>query len=509
MHITNRPDEDTARIYWGLTPTQRMMPPETEYYEVTQNSQTFRLGENIPYLTRTLSISDIEVYKNGKITVVGRDYEFNTVNNTITMSSGVAQVGDVIAVCVLRDSDYVIFGNQITFRSPAKIQVGQRVSVVTYTNHDENLIRREVFKTNPNRNEYKLSRPVYNINNVWVDVNGRPLIPNYDYQVVDKDYIQISSRFTLGNNDRVVVTSISDIVSSEAVSYRMFKDMTNAVQFKRLSKNSTVTLTTALLSTDREIEVSDTSIFGVVNVNNPRPSSIFIAGERIEFRSIVGNKLTNLTRGTLGTGVADSYPVGTKVFNVGNNETIPYREGYTIKTYKTPENYKFNQTTNTYQQYVNGNWVNVTTVASYTLTDFTFNDTIGLEDQVTVYMAGKILTKPVRGNNQLIKHDFSITHNSNELNSQGQSGDLIAAPDFAIEKVGNNYVLTISPAVLSLNSDSTVVSNVDVKVVQKIGKIWYTLGGTTTIQQETTPQARFLQEFTSELPDKYYYGKLS
>jgi hypothetical protein len=140
------------------------------------------------------------------------------------------------------------------------------------------------------------------------------------------------------------------------------------VQFKRLSKNSTVTLTKALLSTDREIEVSDTSIFGVVNVNNPRPSSIFIAGERIEFRSIVGNKLTNLTRGTLGTGVADSYPVGTKVFNVGNNETIPYREGYTIKTYKTPENYKFNQTTNTYQQYVNGNWVNVTTVASYTLT---------------------------------------------------------------------------------------------------------------------------------------------
>jgi hypothetical protein len=509
VHITNRPDEDTSRIYWGLTPTQRMMPPETEYYEVTQNSQTFRLGENIPYLTRTLSISDIEVYKNGKIIVVGRDYEFNTVNNTITMSSGVAQVGDVVAVCVLRDSDYVIFGNQITFRSPAKIQVGQRVSVVTYTNHDENLIRREVFKTNPNRNEYKLSRPVYNINNVWVDVNGRPLIPNYDYQVVDKDYIQISNRFNLGNNDRVVVTSISDIVSSEAVSYRMFKDMTNAVQFKRLSKNSTVTLTKALMSTDREIEVSDTSIFGVVNVNNPKPSSIFIAGERIEFRSIVGNKLTNLTRGTLGTGVADSYPVGTKVFNVGNNETIPYREGYTIKTYKTPENYKFNQTTNRYQQYVNGNWVNVTTVASYTLTDFTFNDTIGLEDQVTVYMAGKVLTKPVRGSNQLIKHDFSITHNSDEVNSQGQSGDLTAAPDFVIEKVGNNYVLTVNPSVLSLNSDSTVISNVDIKVVQKIGKIWYTLGGTTTIQQESTPQARFLQEFTSELPDKYYYGKLS
>jgi hypothetical protein len=78
-----------------------------------------------------------------------------------------------------------------------------------------------------------------------------------------------------------------------------------------------------------------------------------------------------------------------------------------------------------------------------------------------------------------------------------------------LTKVGNNYVLTVNPSVLNLADDSTVISNVDIKVVQKIGKIWYTLGGTTTIQQESTPQARFLQEFTAELPDKYYYGKLS
>jgi hypothetical protein len=44
-----------------------MLPPETEYYEVSEDSQTFALGDNVPYLTRTLSIADIEVYKNGKI----------------------------------------------------------------------------------------------------------------------------------------------------------------------------------------------------------------------------------------------------------------------------------------------------------------------------------------------------------------------------------------------------------------------------------------------------------
>ncbi len=509
IHITNRPDEDTSNVYWAVAPTQRMMPPETEYYEVSQNNQTFKLGNNIPYLTRTLSISDIEVYKNGAIMIVGQDYEFNTVDNTVTLNTGVAQIGDVIAICVLRDSDFVIVGNQITFRSPAKLQVGQRISVITYTNHDENLIRREVFKTNPFKNEYKLSRPVFNINNVWVDVNGRPLIPNYDYDVVDKNYVRISNRFELGNNDRVVITSISDLVSSDAMAYRMFKDMTNTVRFKRISTNSTVTLTKELLATDREIEVSDTSIFGAVNVNNPRPSSIFIAGERIEFRSIDGNKLTNLTRGTLGTGVAQSYPVGTKVFNVGNTETVPYREGFAVQTFKTPENYRFNQQTNTYQRYQNNAWVNVSSVATYNLTEFKFNDMIGLEDQVTVYMAGKILVKPARGNNKLIKHDFSITYNSDEVNSVGQTGDLEIAPDFTIEKVGSDYVLTINPSVLTRASDSSIIANVEVKVVQKIGKIWYTLGSDSTIQQESTPQARFLQEFPAELPDKYYYGKTS
>lgn len=509
VHITNRPDEDTSNVYWDIAPTQRMMPPETEYYEVTQNNQLFKLGNNIPYLTRTLSIADIEVYKNGVIMIVGQDYEFNTVDNTVTLNSGVAQIGDVIAICVLRDSDFVIVGNQITFRSPSKLQVGQRISVITYTNHDENLIRREVFKTNPYRNEYKLSRPVFNINNVWVDVNGRALIPNYDYDVVDKNYIRISDRFTLGNNDRVVITSISDLVSNEAIAYRLFKDMTNAVQFKRLSTNSTVALTKELRATDREIEVSDASIFGNVNVNNPRPSSIFVAGERIEFRSINGNKLTNLTRGTLGTGVAEVYPVGTKVFNAGNTETVPYREGYAIQTLKTPENYRFNQLTGRYQKYENNVWVNVTSVATYNLTEFNFNDSIGLEDQVTVYMAGKVLIKPTRGQNKLLKHDFSITYNSDEVNSLGQTGDVEIAPDFTISKIGSNYVLNINPSVLTRAADSTIVADIEIKVVQKIGKIWYTLGSTSTIQQDATPQAKFLQEFPAELPDKYYYGKSS
>jgi hypothetical protein len=506
-HVANKPNEDTAGVYWTTLPVQRLMPPETEYYEVIQNSQTFRLGDNIPYLTRTLSISDIEVYRNGKVLITGQDFAFDNVNNTVTLSSGVGQVGDVIAICVLKNADYLIVGDAITFTAKAKIANGQKINVTTYTNHDQNLMRREVFKASPFKHDYKVSRPIYDIDNVWVDLNGRPLIPNFDFKIVDHYYVQLSSKFEFENADRVVVTSISDIVSAEPIAYRMFKDMTNAVQFKRVSKEGSITLTKELLPTDREIEVSDASIFGIVDVKNPKPSVIYIAGERIEFRSINNNVLSNLTRGTSGTGTADSYPIGTKAFNFGQSETVPYREGFSIQTFKTPVGYRYNQTTGTYQQYVSSAWVDVTDVVTVSLTKFTFNDTLALEDQVSIYLAGKALVKPTKSGNPLIKHDFSITLNSDEFNSVNETGDIEVAPDFTIAKVGSEYILTINPSVLPYDSSWQVIPDVQIKVTQRIGKIWYTLNGDNTMQTESTAQAKFLQESPAELPDKYYYGK--
>ena len=42
-----------------------------------------------------------------------------------------------------------------------------------------------------------------------------------------------------------------------------------------------------------------------------------VNGERIEFFKISGNRLSQITRGTLGTGVATIHEAGTDVFNQG------------------------------------------------------------------------------------------------------------------------------------------------------------------------------------------------
>jgi hypothetical protein len=506
LHVSNRPDEDVANGYWVEIPKQRLSPPETEYYEITENNQVFSLGKNVPYVSRSLTSFDIEVYRNGSKMVVGQDYEFNFVTNEITISNNRALIGDVIAICVIKSADYLIRNGQIIFNAISNPELNQKIIVTTYTNHDENLMRREVFKGYAIRNEYRLSRPVYSINNLWIDLNGKPLLPNIDYTVIDQNYFKISKTFEITNDDRIVATSISDIVSGPPIAYRIFKDMTNNIQYKRLSKKSSTSLSKGLSPLDREIEVEDPSIFEDVAKNSRRPGVIYIGGERIEYRSKNGNLLGNLTRGTKGTGVAEIYLSGTKIFNFAQSETIPYREGFITQKFKTPEGARYNPELNRYEIYTSNTYNPVTNLAVYELKDFKFNDAVPYENQVTVYLAGKILQKPLTSDNPIIRHDFNITLFSNEVNSAGQTGDIEITPDFIIEKVNNQYLLKIKNDAFERMPNYEIVPNLEIKVIQKLGKIWYTLDGQDSMQQEETSQAKFLREFFAELPDKYYYA---
>lgn len=506
VHVANVPDQDVANIYWKELPKQRLSPPETEYYEITEDNQTFSIGKNVPYISRSLTSFDIEVYKNGSKMIVGQDYEFDFVNNEVTISSNRAQIGDVIAICVLKSADFLVRNGQIIFNSISNPQLGQKIIVTSYTNHDENLMRREVFKGYRLRNEYRLSRPVYSINNLWIDLNGKPLLPNIDYVIIDRNYFKIAKTFEIQESDRIVATSISDLVSGAPVAYRIFKDMTNETQYKRLSKDKSTSLARGLGPTDREIEVIDGSIFEKISKNSKKPGVLYIAGERIEYRKIEDNIISELTRGTKGTGVAEIYLSGSKVFNFSQTETIPYREGFAIQKFKTPEGARYNTDLNIYEIYQSGTFVEATDLGLFELKDFMFNESIAYENQVTVYLGGKILQKPLPDTNPIIKHDFSITLYSDESNSFGETGDIEVPADFVIFKQDGKFYLKINEDSLDRTSNFEIIPNLEIKVVQRLGKIWYSLDGEQTIQQDSTIQAKFLQEFNAELPDKYYYA---
>ena len=92
---------------------------------------------------------------------------------------------------------------------------------------------------------------------------------------------------------------------------------------------------------------------------------MFINGERIEYFVRNGNVLSQLRRGTLGTGVKDIYLIGENVYNQGPTASMPYKDE-----------------TLTTQFLADG------TASTYTL-DFTANNV----NEFEVFVAGKRLRK--------------------------------------------------------------------------------------------------------------------
>jgi hypothetical protein len=111
-----------------------------------------------------------------------------------------------------------------------------------------------------------------------------------------------------------------------------FKDMLNRITYKRLNANKRTVLVTDLHWNDTTITVADASGFDLPNPGGNRPGIIEIRGERIEYFAITGNILSQLRRGTLGTGVYNLNRAGTYVQGIGASETIPYNDTVTSET---------------------------------------------------------------------------------------------------------------------------------------------------------------------------------
>jgi hypothetical protein len=175
-----------------------------------------------------------------------------------------------------------------------------------------------------------LDRIVIDDNYVWVTKNNILLIPTIDYKVND-DRVSLTLAQSPSLDDNFVITTFgSTNVLSTGISYMQFKDMLNRVVYKRLSKNKQTVLQEDLNYNDLTITVQDASNFDKPNLLQKKPGVIEISGERIEYYQINGNVLSQIRRGTLGTGTAKKYISGTVVQEIGPSETIPYTDSQNI-----------------------------------------------------------------------------------------------------------------------------------------------------------------------------------
>jgi hypothetical protein len=162
-----------------------------------------------------------------------------------------------------------------------------------------------------------------NSNFVYVWFNNQPLQQGFDY-TVSENVIKISGK-TITSADRIDVLYFTVPSSTKQTGFRLFKDMLNRQFYKRIAKSGTTTLAQDLTDADKTITVVDGSVLGDADGTTLLPGVIFIDKERIEFFQKSGNVLSQIRRGTLGTGIK-AHIGGTKVVDASGKSTVPYSD---------------------------------------------------------------------------------------------------------------------------------------------------------------------------------------
>lgn len=515
---------------------RQLLPPYVSYYEVTDVSdRVFTIDNHVLRPPSTYNLSTVRVYQNGEPLSPGFDFDVNVNDNTVTVYPNILNVGDAIAVLGLvpQQYDFDIVGNILNVPLESGNGVlNAEIKIITYTDQDGMLMRTERFLGNANK-RFQISRPVINLNYVWVSLNGVPLRSGIDYDVLDDQVtVQLSDTFIITSADNIVITSISsNQLASTILGYRIFVDILGRTHYKRLSKQASTYLTQPLALTDTEIHVADGSAITPPLLSQKIPGVVLINGERIEFLQIDGNVLSKLRRGTLGTAPAFYSDINTKVIDQSPNQTVPYNDtvykqvqftsastnSYVIHNVQTTASTSFNPGT---------------VISSNAITLSTATDAV---NQITVYYGGRELRKT-----GTFLHDTTFAYDSPPGSVLGTTSTVYKLP--LTTTLGDSYIVTATNQVwvytgstavdavngyvyqgltyldpefsintstrtLMLNMLEEVQDDIELVIVQKLYAVsdeWNNTG--TSLMDSTTTPARFLQQQPAELPDSWYYG---
>ena len=320
---------------------------DTIYFTVVGNLRTFTV-DYAKYAYNTVDSKLVTVTVNGQSIVQSIDYFWFSVTNELKIKKGVAKAGDKIALSINLNADYTIN----TTETGTELELfgtyssGTILSVITFNNHDildierqHNVIRSASVLTAGDKEYYtfnqltggriKLRKPALGSQYVWVTLNRELLTPDYDYVLESNmNYISLKTTTVLLETDVIEVIAFSNKVTRGSFGYKIFKDMLNKNSYSRIDDASSTVLVQPLNFYDKEIVLDDTTVLPEPSAKLNKPGVVFIEGERIEYFRKEGNVIRQLKRGTLGTGVKNSYPVGTLVRDQSITQTIPYKDEF-------------------------------------------------------------------------------------------------------------------------------------------------------------------------------------
>ena len=338
--------------------------PNNNYFTIKANKYTYELDKN-KYLPFSVDVGSIAVFADGTPLQLGSDFiiDQSVISVKITKSVASEYKGTTLTISVAQDSGYIYIPGTASYTTPdpmnpamvmtvpavpGKIRFinsytsSNTIEVISSYKHDVLDIERTAITVTPSvtftpdsieyytHNEIfagtvQLDRQVINEDYVWVIKNGTLLTPKFDYRL-SQDRSRIVLLDTVVAEDVISIITFGSNILQSGISYMQFKDMLNRTHFKRLSLNKQTKLATDLHISDTSLTVLDASNFDIPNPELNKPGIIEIRGERIEFFKMEGNTLSQLRRGTLGTGVSTLCKAGSIVQEIGTSETIPYSD---------------------------------------------------------------------------------------------------------------------------------------------------------------------------------------
>jgi len=538
-----------------------LVPPHIDYYQVyDRNTNTFQITDTVGYNgdTNDFGLENVRAYINGQELLRGFDFSVNS-TGLVTIIQPVLNPGDVVAILYKssspsypttnlprQDYEYDIIGNNLLLCAPPtysnyfgwNTNWSGEIRVITYTDQDDMLMRTEKFFGNSNH-RFKISRPVLDENYIWVSLNGIPLVNFVDFEILDDSVtVQISDKFTIGAKDQIVIRTFNSTdLSTTVLGYRIFNDLFNRTQFKRLSKQNTTYLTSPLFFTDTEINVADATVLTQPIVDKNIPGVVIIDGERIEFFKVNGNILGQLRRSTLGTAPKFYSQENTKVIDQGTDQTVPYSETILVQNTLTTTSTVYTISTNSnIVQYYTG----LANTATFVNSGITLSTIVNATDQISVYYGGRLLNKE-----GTYHQDISVSYDSPAISSVGFVDNITSLPvtgilntSFVVTSTNEVWVfenskeensfrgyvykglkyqppeftVNTSTQQITLNIPEGVYPDIKLTVVKRQverSSVWNTeVNSTKTLSliDSDTLQAVFLQDSPAELPDNYYYG---
>jgi hypothetical protein len=486
----------------------------------TASSSTFYILENdqleyfIPrnrFAPYEPNVNEFKVFVDGVELHIGADFIIDLSKISVKLKQYIYDdnIGKDLKVSITRNSSYSCNGSSITFDTPP--EANTKITVISFYKHELLGIQRTNVNAlidstlTPDTFEYynyhspfgkviKLDRAVINDKRVWLIKNGHLLQSSVDY-VLNKDLQSVTLAKEPVTSDKFTVMTFGNNVVNKSFTYMQFKDMLNRVHYKRLRKSCQTVLAADLHYYDTELIIKDDRVVSIPNPSLNLPGIIEIHGERIEYFVKTGNVLSQLRRGTLGTGVREVYAAGTMVQDIGTSETIPYKDDVLIdqmiavgqqSTFTLDKfspggfttNYQYKGTNLTTARSttlpkdaieafaggwnIKGSWApNV----SYLVGDIVIYGTYKYQCLVAHTSSSDIFNnfdtnwKLFVGNVRLRKDSYKIHHSY--IHNESPEGDVELPADFSVSNATN--VITLTDKL----SDGTALT-----VIKKTGRVW-------------------------------------